>query len=145
MPFKTRSIHNCIEIRRTPGQFIVSHAEITVFLIDTTGLFPVIRIHFTAFIQEKRQPVIAVAVGFHRCSGTGRDLQLLLCRNHLLCPFDDPVKHSPPGMLHQIICIILDIGIALDLRLERDDNQPLPDARIRSPYLIRVKNEFFNF
>ena len=48
-------------------------------------------------------------------------------------------------MLHQIICIILDIGIALDLRLERDDNQPLPDARIRSPYLIRVKNEFFNF
>lgn len=145
MPFKTRSIHSCIEIRRTPGPFIVSHAEITVFLIDTAGLFPVIRIHFTAFIQEKRQPVIAVAVGFHRCSGTGRDLQLLLCRNHLLCPFDDPVKHSPPGMLHQIICIILDIGIALDLRLERDDNQPLPDARIRSPYLIRVKNEFFNF
>ena len=96
MPFKTRSIHSCIEIRRTPGPFIVSHAEITVFLIDTAGLFPVIRIHFTAFIQEKRQPVIAVAVGFHRCSGTGRDLQLLLCRNHLLCSFDDPVKHSPP-------------------------------------------------
>ena len=50
----------------------------------------------------------------------------------LFRPLDNPLHDGGAGLVHEVIGVVLDVAFPCDLRIERNDDKPAPDAVIVS-------------
>ena len=133
-----------VEVRRGAGVFPGFGAEFAVLGVEFPGFLRKGRLQEAAFVQEVGEPVVVAAVladGFLHAGGTK---QMELAGDDLLRTFDHPGEDGAAGLIQELLGEVLPVRLALDLRLEGDDDQTAPDAGVCGADLrqmVRVEDE----
>ena len=96
---------------------------IAVCLVQGAGTFTVSIADLALLIEEVAEPVILAAVVIDGFLHGSRNRELVAQVDDLLGTFDDPGKNALSGVLVKVVTVVLDIALAFNLGIERDNDQ----------------------
>ena len=123
MAREIRRLNGSVKIRGAPR--ILAHliAIAAISVVNLTRFCFIRRIDFAAVIQKVGQPVVVLLVFL---DGVLHYLGLddfVIAGDDALCALDDPRKYSAARRFEQEVRIVLDVGLALNLGVERENVQ----------------------
>lgn len=125
---KASLLQRKIKVSRAAHKFVAVCRVVPVGLIQRRGAFPVGRIHLAAVFQKMPEPVILASVFVDCLLHTGGQRNLVILLDDLFGTLDNPRENAVTGIGIQVLTVILDVALALNLGIERDDDKATPDA-----------------
>ena len=90
------------------------------------------------------EPVVLPLIGVNGILHTLREWNFVVDIDDFFRAFDNPCKDALARIGEQVLSVVFNIAVALNLGVERNDNQSTPDTGIGSAYLrqmVGVQNE----
>ena len=87
------------------------------------------------------EPVVLAAIFIDGLRHAVRYRNLVVQRNDFFSTFDDPCQYAFTGIFIQVLTVIFDVGLALDLGVERNHDQPPPGAGVGATHTGQVVGE----
>lgn len=86
-------------------------------------------------LHEVTEPVVLAPVFVDGRLYAGRDRNLVVQVDDLFGTLDDPRQYAFPSIVIEVLAVVLDVALAGNLGVERDDDEPTPflEAHFRTP------------
>lgn len=129
---KASLLQRKVEVCRAADILVAVQRVISVGLIKRRGAFLAGIVHLALVGKEVAKPVVLVTIFINGVLHTGRNRNLVAQLDDLLGTFDDPSQNAFTGIVKQVLAVILDVALAGNLCVERDNDKATPDTIIGS-------------
>lgn len=109
---KASLLQRKIEVSRAADILIAVQRVVAICLIQRRGAFLIGIIHFTLVSEEVTKPVVLVTILINSLLDTFRHRNLVVQFDDLLGTFDDPRQNALPGIVKQVLAVILDVAFS---------------------------------
>ena len=127
-----------VEVCGAAHVLTVSCAVRPVGGVQFTRLCSQIRADLTAFLNEMTEPVVLSLIS---CNGIGDTLGERKFETQVDCllrALDHPFHNGFASVFAEVLGVVFNVAVALDLCLERDNNQSAPDTGVLRTHLGQV-------
>ena len=76
------------------------------------------------------EPIVLAPILVDSRLHAGRDRNLVVQVDDLFGTLDDPRQNALSGIVVEVFAVVLDVALAGNLGVERDDDEPAPDTII---------------